>query len=524
MYRHAFSKAILSVMLAVGLASGVAAAEKTLRIVPQADLKILDPIWTTALVTRGHGYMIYDTLYSLDADGNAQPQMVESETVSPDLREWTFTLREGMTWHDGAPVTANDVIASLTRWGQRDGFGRQMFAAVRTAEALDAKTFRLTFSEPFGMVRDGFAKPSTSPAFIMPERVANTPADQQISDYTGSGPFIFLEKEYRPGERAVYVKNTAYKPRAEEPSGLAGGKHVHVDRVEWIILRDIQAQINALRNGEVDLVEQLPADHYEAVNKNPELEVVFPMPHGIGAIVFNHLVPPFNDPKIRRAAMLSISQQALLRAQAVHKDLYRECLSIVPCGSSLASDDAAYFTGKPQFEKAKELLKEAGYDKTPVVVLHPTDLASITKFPQVYAQLLRQAGFVVDLQSMDWSTLQSRRRMKAPGSQGGWGVFITNVGAADIINPLYSPFITGNGEGGFLGWPTDEETEKLKKAYVAADSQEKRAEITKALQLRTYEAGLYGPIGEIAYPSAVRKGITGVLKGPANVFWNIRKD
>lgn len=518
------SKGVLSLLVAAGLVTAAHSAEKVLRIVPQSDLKILDPVWTTALVTRAHGYMIYDTLYALDEQGRIQPQMITSEEVSPDQRVWTFTLRDGLKWHDGASVTARDVVASLKRWGERDGFGKQMAAAWKTIEALDDKTFRLSFHEPFGMVKDGFAKPSTSPAFIMPERIANTPADQQITEYVGSGPYIFEESEYRPGERAVYRKNPDYNPRAEPPSGLAGGKHVYVDKVEWVILRDVQAQINALSKGEVDLIEQLPADHYASVSKNPQLEVVFPTPHGIAAAVFNHLVPPFDNQKVRQAAMMAVNQQAMLRAQAVHQDLYRECVSIVPCESDLASAESLYFTGKPQFEAAKRLLKEAGYDGTPVVVLHPTDLASITKFPQVYAQLLRQAGFTVDLQSMDWSTMQSRRRMKTPGNQGGWSVFITNVGAADIVNPLFNPFITGNGERGFLGWPTDERTEELKRKYVAAKTPEERKAITEELQKRTYDAVIYGPIGEIAYPSAVRRGITGVLKGPANVFWNIRKD
>lgn len=522
--RKLLVSSLFCAVAAFGATTAAADNEKVLKIVPQADLKILDPVWTTALVTRSHGYMIYDTLYGMDEAGAIHPQMVESEEVSDDMRVWTFTLRDGLAWHDGAPVTALDIVASVKRWGQRDNFGKQMYAAMDTIEALDDKTFRLTFQEPFGMVKDGFAKPSTSPLFIMPERIANSPADQPVTEYIGSGPFIFDESGYRPGERVLYLKNEDYKPRSEPASGLAGGKHVYVDKVEWVILRDIQAQINALSRGEIDLIEQLPADHYASVADNPDLEVVMTTPHGIAATVFNHLVPPFNNQKVRQAAIMALNQQAMLRAQAVHQDLYRECVSIVPCESQLASDDALYFTGKPQFEEAKRLLEEAGYDGTPVVVLHPTDLAAITKFPQVYAQLLRHAGFTVDLQSMDWATMQSRRQMKTPVDEGGWSIFITNVGAADIINPLFNPFMTGSGERGFLGWPTDEQTETLKKQYVAAATEEERKRVTEELQKRTYDAGIYGPVGEIAYPSAIRKGISGVLKGPANVFWNIQKD
>ncbi|VTU25188.1 ABC transporter substrate-binding protein [Variovorax sp. PBL-E5] len=525
MSRFSFVRFAGAALLA--LAAVAASAQdpgKVLRIVPQTDLKILDPIWTTAFVTRDHGYMIYDTLFGLDASGKVQPQMVDTYRMSADAKTWTFTLRRGLAFHDAAPVTAQDVVTSLTRWGKRDSLGQKMFAVMDKLEAVDERSFRMVFKEPFGMVLEALAKPSGSPAFIMPRRVAETPADKQIDDYTGSGPYIFKKDEFRPGEKVVYVKNTHYVPRSEAPSGTAGGKRVYVDRVEWVILKDAQTQASAITNGEVDMLSWLPAEHYATLRTNPKLDMVEATVPGSYFLHLNHLVPPFDNPKIAKAALMAINQQAMMRAQLVFRDLYRDCTSIFPCGSPLASDKTAYFTGKPQFEEAKKLLKEAGYDGKPVVLMYPADFTLLNKLPPVLAQLLKQAGFNVDMQAMDWPTLLMRRAKKEPADKGGWNLFMTGWGASDTMNPMYFAPLTGNGEKGWFGWPTDERLEKLKREFVATTDAGARKHLAEEIQLDVYESGLFAPIGEFKTLSVIRRGVvSGVLTAPVNVFWNIKK-
>ena len=521
-----FIRFVAAILFAVAaVAASATGTEKVLRIVPQADLKILDPIWTTAFVTRDHGYMIYDTLFGIDADGKVQPEMVGGYSASPDSRTWTFTLRPGLAFSDGQPVTAADVVASLARWGKRDSLGQKMFAALDKLEPVGDDGFRMVFKQPFGMVLEALAKPSGSPAFIMPRRVADTPADKQIDDYTGSGPYIFKKDEFRPGEKVVYVKNPRYMPRDEPPSGTAGGKRVYVDRVEWIILKDAQTQVSAIESGEVDMLSWMPFDHYAALRDNPKLEVVQATTPGSFFLHLNHLIPPFDNPKIARAAILAINQQALLRAQMVFPDLYHPCLSLYPCGSPLASDKTADFTGKPQFEAARKLLKEAGYDGKPIVLMQPADFVLLNKLPPVMAQLLRQAGFNVDMQSMDWPTLLMRRAKKEPVANGGWNAFITGWGASDTMNPLYFAPLTGNGEKGWFGWATDGRLEQLKSEFAATADPAVRKRLAEQMQLEAYNNGLLAPIGEIRPLSVVRRGIvSGVVKAPVNVFWNIRKN
>ena len=175
----------------------------TLRFVPHADLKILDPIWTTAYITRNHGYMIFDTLFALDADLKLRPQMVDKWTVSRDAMKYSFTLRDGLRFHDGPAVTAEDCVTSIKRWGARDAMGRLMMAAVGKMAPVDRKTFTIDLEQPFGLVLDGLGKPSASPCFIMPARLAATDPGDQVKEVIGSGPFKFAKDDWQPGHRVV---------------------------------------------------------------------------------------------------------------------------------------------------------------------------------------------------------------------------------------------------------------------------------------------------------------------------------
>src|SRR5688572_10988219 len=229
------SRTILAaVLLCIAGASAPAvtlAQDKVLRVVPHSNLAILDPIWTTAYMSRNHGYMIYDTLFGTDEKNQIKPQMVEEWSSSPDRRLWTFKLRPGLAFHDGKPVTGEDVMASLARWGKRDAMGVALFTFVERMDSPAPDSFRIFLREACGFVLEALGKPSSNVPFIMPKRVAETDPFKQIDDYTGSGPYIFVKEEFKPGDKSVYVKNTKYVPRKEAPSGSAGGKQVYVERV-----------------------------------------------------------------------------------------------------------------------------------------------------------------------------------------------------------------------------------------------------------------------------------------------------
>ena len=392
---------------------------KTIKFIPEADLRSLDPIWTTAYITRNHGYMVYDTLFALDEHLKPQPQMVDGWTMSDDKLTYTFTLRDGLKFHDGMPVRSADCIASLARWMKRDGLGQAMAESVGEMKAADDKTFSIVLKKPFPLLLEAIGKLSSNVPFIMPERIAKTDANTQITDPTGSGPFKFVKEEWVPGNKAVYVKNTDYVPRAEKPSWAAGGKVVKVDRVEWLYIPDSATAANALGAGEVDWWQQLPPDLVPLLQKNKDITVANVDPLGsIGVMRFNQLQPPFNNEKLRQAVLYVVDQQDMMTALAGDPENWKTCYSVYTCGTPMASEAGAdALKGKRDVAKAKELVKESGYNGERIVLLSATDQPIVNSQANVVADELKQIGLNVDLQSMDWGTLITRRASKEPSRQ-----------------------------------------------------------------------------------------------------------
>jgi len=501
---------------------------QTLRVVKHSALRVLDPILTTAYMSRNHGYMIYDTLFALDENVAPQPQMVDSWTVSDDGLTWRFTLREGLMFHDGEPVTGADVAASIARWGSRDGMGQLLMRHVAGMEqdADDPSTMVMTLSEPFGLVIDALAKPSSNVPFIMPARIAATPGTEAIEEHIGSGPFRWVADEFQPGVIAVYERFEGYVPRSEPASWASGGKVVHVDRVEWIVMPDAQTTLSALLSEEIDYWEDPPADLLPILQANSDITVRNLNLMGMSTIARpNSLHPPFDDARIRRAAIASINQEDVLQAMIGNPELYRVCGAMFVCGTPLGTEvgGETLVQGNGQ-DLARQLLAEAGYDGTPVVLMHPTDVSTLRVQPVVVAQAMRDVGFTVDLQAMDWQTLVGRRANQAPPSEGGWNMFITNWVGADTFNPIVNNMVGGQGpNGGWFGWPEDAELEEMRLAFARAGSVEEQAAIAEQIQLRVYEQGYYAPLGQYFVPTAWSNNIEGILDGPAPFFWNVRR-
>ena len=523
--RSLLAASALSVAALVSLPA--VAQETVLRVVPHSNLAILDPIWTTAYMSRNHGYMIYDTLFGTDANGQVKPQMVESWNVSDDNRLWTFKLRKGLAFHDGAPVTGEDVIASLQRWGKRDAMGSALMQFVQRMDTPAPDTFRIFLGEACGFVLEALGKPSSNVPFIMPKRIAETDATKQIEEHIGSGPYMFVKDQFKPGDKAVYVKNTKYVPRSEPPSGTTGGKNVYVDRVEWnLALRDAQAQVNALQKGEVDIIEALGFDQFETVKADANLQLPKYSNFGLQYMArFNHLHAPFNNVKVRQAALAAMSQEPFLRAQVGVKELYKTCPGMFACGTPYYSAAGSDIQAKSNMRKAQQLLKDSGYDGTPVVLMKPTDLASIQKLPDVAAQLLRQAGFKVDLQAMDWQTLVGRRAKKDAPSAGGWNMFLTAWQTFDIWSPIANPALDSRGDKSvWFGWPSDEKLVTLRNQLMRATDEPTKRKLAEQIQVRAFEVATHVPLGEYQQPMAARKNISGFFVTNGNIYWNLKKN
>ena len=517
--RRGIFAAAMALPLAAGLAP--AQAETVLRVIPHADLKNLDPIWTTAYISRNHGYLIYDTLFAMDENFKPQPQMVDTWETSADGKTWTFKLRDGLAFHDGAPVTSADVIASLTRWGARDGMGQQLMGVMDEMVAVDDTTFEFKLKSPYGLVLESIGKISSNVPFIMPKRMAETDPFEQIEEHVGSGPFKFEADAWMPGSTVVYTKNEAYVPRAEGPSAAAGGKVVKVDKVIWTYFPDQTTAMNALMAGEVDYFESPSNDLMPILSAADGVVVEVNDPLGnIGFARFNHLHPPFDNAEIRQAAIMAMKQEDYLGGAVGDPQFWKTCYSVYPCGTPLANEVGADNIKKGSIEEATAALKAANYDGTPVVIMQPTDVPILSSFSLITAEKLRQAGFEVDLQAMDWSTLTSRRAKREPTSEGGWNMFHTWWIGADVIDPMAIAF-SGNPDKGWFGWPTDPELESARADFAVATTLEDKQEIGKKVQERLWAIGTSGHLGQFFTPVAYRSNVKGLIKSPVQFFWNM---
>src|SRR5215472_6052936 len=501
------------------------AGTKTLRFIPQADLRSIDPIWTTAYVTRNFGYLVFDTLFSLDKDFKPQPQMVDRWTVSDDKLTWRFTLRDGLKWHDSQPVRAADCVASLERWGKRDTLGQKLMEAVGEMRTVDDKTFTIGLKAPFPLLLDALGKPSSNVPFMMAERLAKTDAFQQIPEAIGSGPFKFVREEWEPGHKAVFVKNVDYVPRKEPPSFASGGKVAKVDRVEWLYIPDTTTAAAALNAGEADWYEQPPADLLPVFASNKDIAIATVDPLGNhGTLRFNHIQPPFNNPKLREAVLSLVDQKNYMAAAAGDPKYWKTCAALFGCGTPFETNVGADALLKgPNPAKAKEQIKEAGYKGEKIVLLSATDQPIVHGQALVTLEALRKAGLNVELQANDWGTLITRRTSKEPVEKGGWSIFHT-WGAAPDLSPALNAALRANGDNAWFGWPSDEKLEALIDAWFKAPDLAAQKKLAAEIQVEAYTNDVpYIPTGQFVIPTAYRKNLEGIIIAPVVFLWNVEK-
>ena len=519
-------------LLAAGAATlalpsiGRAQASRTLRFVPQANLASLDAIAGTQYVVRNASLLVWDTLFGVNSDLEPKPQMVEAWENTDGGLTWTFKLRPGLKFHDGAPVLARDVIASLDRWMVRDTMGQRIKALQQEMVAVDDRTVRLKLSKPFPKMLFALGKNNAPVAEIMPERIAKTDPFTLISEFVGSGPMKFKRDEWNPGSLAVFELNRDYQPRSEPASWLSGGKQMHFDRIEWLILPDDATKAAALQNNEIDWWENPVPDLVPLLKRNKNITVDIADPLGnIGSFRMNHLHPPFNDVRVRRAVMMALSQEDYMRA-VVGDDtaLWKTLPSFFTPGTSAYTEAGGeLLKGPRRYDEAKKLLAEAGYDGTPVVLCVATDVQITKAQGDITADLLGKIGMKVDYQAIDWGTLGARRAKKDPPSAGGWNIFHTWHAGADCINPApYTAFDAG-GDKAWFGWPKSDLVQGAIAAWYDAPDAGTEKTAMDNVNRAAMDFVTYLPTGFFLGYQAWRSTVSGVVKAPFPVFWDVKK-
>ena len=516
---------LAGVATAALLAQG-AAAQTTLKYIPQAKLSVFDTTINQSSISHQHAYMVWDTLFGADKDQAPKPQMIESYTLSADGLVYTMKLRAGMKFHDGTPVTAKDAVASIKRWAPKDTNGAIMLKQGMTLAVVDDRTFTLTLKEAWGSTIDSMAKMSAKALYVYQEKDANIDGGTPITSNIGSGPFKFVANEFVMDSKVVYEKFKDYVPRSEPASWYAGGKVVKVDRVEWHIITDPATATAALDRGEVDWYETPPLDLLPTLKKNPNLMAKVHNPNGaIGIMRPNHLHPPFNNVKARQAFMHAVDQKDFMQA-AVGSDPenWKTCWAFMACGTPTGTEKFAEDFQKKNLAKAKELLKESGYKGEKVVVLIPSDQQIIRDMSIVTVATLREVGFNVEDVNTDWGGLLARRAKQDAPEAGGWSVVHTWGFGFELGSAISNyGLTTACDRSGWPGWPCDEEMTKLRDAWAKEGDITKRKAIGEAIQKRAVEQAYFIPLGTFFQPMAYKKSLQGIVEVAIPVFWNVEK-
>jgi peptide/nickel transport system substrate-binding protein len=494
--------------------------------VPPIDLTVLDPIVTALRSTRNHVYLVFDTLYGIDTNWAAQPQMVEGHQVDEDGLVWTLTLRDGLRFHDREPVLARDVVASIRRFAPRIAFADALMAVTEELSAPDDRTVRFRLKRPFPHLPDALAGPGGNVPVIMPERLAATSPFKAVDEIVGSGPYHFLPDEHVSGARAAYERFPLYQPRGAEPVGFTSGpKIAHFDRIEWLTLDDFSAMA-ALRRGEIDWWEIPSSDQAEALALDRGITVVSQYATAIGILRFNHLHPPFNNVAVRRTLLGAIDQaEAMTAVAGTNPALWRDGIGLFGAGTPFANDAGIeVLRGRRDYAAVRQALARAGYNGETIVVLAPTDAQPIRALSLAGTEQLRRSGMNVDLQEMELATASRRRLNQAGPDKGGWNVFIGLLDrSVPNTNPYGNMWIRADGLAAFVGWPTSQRIEALRAAWLDAANLREQRRICTELQLQLWQDVPYIPMGEYWQATAYRKDLLDVLPGCFAVFWGIRR-
>jgi peptide/nickel transport system substrate-binding protein len=521
MIRHRLNRREMIAGAGFGLIAGVAphrarAAGNTITAVLESEAVILDPHMTTAAISRTFGYHVFDTLFSMDSKGTIHPQMVDTFHTSADGLTWSFTLRPGLAFHDGVGVTAADCVASLRRWCPLDSLGRMLAAATDSMTANDANSFTIALKRPFPLLLDVLGKPNAAVPFIMPARIIPPGRSDRIKEIAGSGPFVFDATRWRPGDQMVLTRNARYQPRAEPADFVSGGKRVLIDEMVWKTMPDDVTGASALIAGEIDYMQYLPFDLLDKLEANSALSLM--QLSGVdtfqGNFRLNHASGPFADPAVRRVLWQLVDQDEIMQAIGV-PDRYRvkTCPSFWMCGAPLESNAGAE-PARFSIAGAKEALARTGYRGEPVIMMQVSGSISQTA-GNVLADHMKQAGFTVQAESMDWGTVLARR-----AKRDGWSMFPVYSNGIDMDSPL-THFYAANNCADYPGWSCDPAMTKLLDDFANAPDFAARKKIADEIQAAAYQLVPSVMWGQFARPAGYRKRLKNMIVSAFPMFWRV---
>ncbi len=419
-----------------------------IRVATNAEPGTLDWQSSTATATRLVAWHIFEGLFALDQNYDVKPLLAQDYSVSPDGLRYTIRLRTGIKFHNGQPMLPEDVIASLDRWGKLSTGGRETFKFIKQIRKVDDARIEIDLTKKFPPLITNLGDPKQA-AVIMPKSVAEASGLKPATELIGTGPYMF--KRWTPGQEIVLVRYPGYVSRTEDWGGITGRKVAYADEIDFFPVTDPQVRLAGVTTGQYDLALELPQDVYPQVKGNPSLTPDIVKVFSWYGAVFNKAHGVFTDERLRQAALYAMKPADLMAAAVGPKEFWKLDPGLFfPEQKGLYSTAGSEIYDHQNLEKARSLLKAAGYKGEKIVVLSTKDYTWNNNAAQVLVPELQAVGFNVDSQVYDWPTLLSRRT-----KQELWDIFLT--GFSPSIDPTAVIFFGSNWPGWYKSQALDKE-------------------------------------------------------------------
>ncbi len=482
-------------------------AKKDLKVALTAAPPTVDMHKTTATVTQQVGWHIFEYLVTLDANYNVVPSLAAKIEISPDGKTFTFPLREGIKFHNGKDLTADDVVASLLRWRKYSTIGRAVVAPA-TITAKDKNTVVITLPKPSSALLPALAYPSQG-AVIMPKEIIDEAGDNNVKELIGTGPFQFVEWKQN---QYIHVKKYAgYKTAPGPTSGLSGKKEALVENIFFYLVPDPATRVAGLQSGEYDTAEGLPTDSYETLKNDPNIKVSVNKPSSYISMIFNTKSGLFADVKKRQAVNAAIDSESVMKAVAGTPEFYELNHGLVFKEQIWYVDSGKEKYNQKNPELAKKLLAEAGYNGEPVTIITTRDYDYMYKSAVVLKDTLEKIGMTVNLEVYDWPTVLSKR-----GNDKLWNVFIT--GFLITVEPSQTLYLDSRFK--WAGWYSNPQMDALLDEMREAPNLEQAKKVFEKVQTLYWDEVPVIKFGNLHQFFAARKNIKGAQYFCDKQFWN----
>jgi peptide/nickel transport system substrate-binding protein len=467
----------------------------------------LDPHSTTAVITREIGINVFETLFTLDAKYQPVPLLAEGAEALDGGKRYVIRLRKGVRFHNGKELAAADVVASLTRWGKVASTGKALFRTVEAVEAKDPGTVEIRLKEPSAGLLVILAQLGSA-AVIYPKDVVDATGDGHLKEYVGTGPFKFVE--HRPDRHIKLVRFDGYLSPTGPANGLGGQRVAYVDELYFLPVPDYAIRTAGIQTGEYQYAQQIKPDQYERLKAIPGVEPVVVKPYGWVTAVLNTRQGLMTDKRLRQAFQATIDVEPAMLAAMGHKDFYRLDPGIFFQEQATHSRAGEKLYNQRDREKARRLLREAGYQGQPVRWIVTTEYEHHYKPALVAKSQLEEVGFKIDLQVMDWATVVQRRNKPEL-----WDVFST----AFVFEPDSVTYAVVLCE--WPGWWCNPDKEQLLQAIARELDAKKRYALWERVQTLMYEDAARIRLGDYFRMDAKRREVQGFRSGPYMHFWNV---